>query len=117
MTASSSSPVCAAAQVPRTANTPRLAPVLPDPEANLSAMVQNLGIAVRQLREKQGWSQHELAERSGLNRSYVGEIERGKAVASVVTAHKLAYALSVSIMDLFAQSDAIAQMRSRLWRV
>lgn len=84
--------------------------------ASPTVMVQNLGIAVRQLREKRGWSQEELAERSGLNRSYVGEIERGKVVASVVTAHKLAHALSVSIVDLFTQSDAIARMRSRLWK-
>jgi len=95
---------------------PALACVAHSPAASTTAMVQNLGIAVRQLREKQGWSQEELAERSGLNRSYVGEIERGKVVASVVTAHKLAYALSVSIVELFAQSDAIARMRSRLWR-
>ncbi|RMX08812.1 XRE family transcriptional regulator [Corticibacter populi] len=76
-------------------------------------LVENLGIAVRQLREKQGWSQEELAERSGLNRSYVGEVERGRVVASVVTAQKIAQALDVSVVDLFAQCETIARLRAR----
>lgn len=97
---------------------PRLAVVAHAPPAASTRptkmlLVENLGIAVRQLREKQGWSQEELAERSGLNRSYVGEVERGNVVASVVTTHKIASALSVSVVDLFTQCETIARLRSR----
>jgi ribosome-binding protein aMBF1 (putative translation factor) len=52
---------------------------------DMTALVESFGIAVRQLREAQGWSQEGLAERSDLNRSYVGEIERGSVIASMVT--------------------------------
>ena len=44
--------------------------------------------------------QEQLAEHAGLNRSYVGEIERGEAIASIVTADKIARAFDVSISTL-----------------
>lgn len=77
-------------------------------------LVESLGIAVRQLRERQGWSQEVLAEHSGLNRSYVGEVERGQVAVSVVTAQKIAAAFSVSIVDLFAQCESIEHLRTCL---
>ncbi|OZI34274.1 transcriptional regulator [Bordetella genomosp. 10] len=61
------------------------------------------GRTVRTLRRTQGWSQEQLAERSALDRSYIGEIERANAVASIVTANKLARALNVDLATLLAQ--------------
>lgn len=78
----------------------------------MSAIVESLGLVVRRLREAQGWSQEQLAEYSDLNRSYVGEIERGRAIASIVTADKLARALGVSLSVLLAHCDQIAQRRT-----
>jgi transcriptional regulator with XRE-family HTH domain len=51
----------------------------------MTALVRNFGAAVRAQREAHAWSQEQLAEHAGLNRSYVGEIERGTAIASIVT--------------------------------
>lgn len=68
----------------------------------MSAIVHDFGAAVRRLREAHSWSQERLAEHAGLNRTYVGEIERGKAIASIVTVEKLAHALGVGIGDLLA---------------
>jgi transcriptional regulator with XRE-family HTH domain len=51
---------------------------------------------VRRLREAQGWSQERLAEHANLNRSYIGEIERGVVIASLLTVEKLAGALQVT---------------------
>jgi DNA-binding XRE family transcriptional regulator len=59
----------------------------------ITALVERFGIVVRQLRVRNGWTQDELAWCSGLDRSYVGEIERGGAVASIVTVEKFAAAL------------------------
>ncbi|XAH25768.1 helix-turn-helix transcriptional regulator [Xylophilus sp. GW821-FHT01B05] len=84
----------------------------PEPAATASELVQIFGLAVRQLREARGWSQEELAERSRLNRSYVGEVERGRAIASLVTAEKLALALGVNIIGLFGHCDAITRART-----
>ncbi|SDC58374.1 helix-turn-helix domain-containing protein [Paraburkholderia lycopersici] len=72
----------------------------------MSAIVHDFGATVRRLREAHAWSQERLAEHAGLNRTYVGEIERGTAIASIVTVEKLAYALGVSIGELLAGGAA-----------
>lgn len=66
----------------------------------MSAIVDDFGATVRRMREAHAWSQERLAEHAGLNRTYVGEIERGKVIASIVTVEKLAHAFNVSIADL-----------------
>lgn len=76
-----------------------------------AALVEHFGIAVRQLREQRGWSQEQLAALSDLNRSYVGEIERGRVIVSIVTVHKLALALQLDAAALLARSAQITQLR------
>lgn len=73
----------------------------------MSELVKGFGIAVRQSREAQGWSQERLAEHSDLNRSYVGEIERGSVVASLTTVEKLAGALGLSASGLVVRGEAV----------
>jgi len=63
---------------------------------------------VRQLREARGWSQERLAEKADLNRSYVGEIERGSATPSLVTADKLARALELDLSALVARCERLS---------
>jgi transcriptional regulator with XRE-family HTH domain len=63
---------------------------------------RQFGQAVRRLREQLHWSQERLAAEADLNRSYVGEIERGSVTASIATAAKLAAALEVSLSELLA---------------
>ena len=48
-------------------------------------------------------SQEELAERAGLHRTYVGDIERGGRNVSLENIEKLAAALELSLSDLFAR--------------
>jgi transcriptional regulator with XRE-family HTH domain len=60
-----------------------------------------LGDWVRTTRTTQGISQRALADRSGLSRSYLCDIERGRgAQPSVATLDKLANALGASRADL-----------------
>jgi transcriptional regulator with XRE-family HTH domain len=73
--------------------------------------IHDFGLAVRQLREARGWSQEELAAEAHLNRSYVGEIERGQVAPSLVTVHKLALALAVNPPQLLAHAQAIGHAR------
>jgi transcriptional regulator with XRE-family HTH domain len=80
------------------------------PEA-MNELVSSFGISVRQLRERHGWSQEALAERADLNRSYVGELERGQAIPSLVTLEKLAEALDLSLTSLMAHTECNVQSR------
>ena len=59
------------------------------------ALVRRFGLGVRLLREARGWSQEDLAEHSDLNRSFIGEIERGAATPSLVTVAKLSQAFGL----------------------
>jgi transcriptional regulator with XRE-family HTH domain len=59
------------------------------------------GNTLRKLRKKRGYSQEKLAERAGLHRNYVGDVERGKRNASLVNIVKFAKGLSVPPGDLF----------------
>jgi transcriptional regulator with XRE-family HTH domain len=77
----------------------------------MDKIVCSFGTAVRHLREQLGWSQEALAERANLNRSYIGELERGQAIPSLLTLKKLSSALGVSLSNLLAHSERIEQTR------
>lgn len=68
-------------------------------------LIKQFGLAVRQLREGRGWSQERLAEAADLNRSFIGEIERGVATPSLLTAEKLAGALGIGLAGLLARCE------------
>lgn len=59
-----------------------------------------LSLKIRRLRQKQGLSLKELAEKSGLSHSYLNEIEKGKKYPKVEKLLGLAHALNISIDEL-----------------
>jgi transcriptional regulator with XRE-family HTH domain len=59
------------------------------------------GKALRQRRQKLGVSQEEFADMCGLDRTYVGGIERGERNVALVNIEKIAKALRVSLPELF----------------
>lgn len=54
-----------------------------------------------QLRKQRGWSQERLSLESGVARSYLGGVERGKRNIALVNICRLAEALSVTPDELF----------------
>ena len=71
----------------------------------MSTPSKRFGPVIRQLRESRGWSQEHLAAQASLNRSYMGEIERAKAMPSLATAEKLAQALNVALSELISRCE------------
>jgi transcriptional regulator with XRE-family HTH domain len=61
-----------------------------------------LGKRVRELRARSGISQELLADRAGLDRTYISGVERGGRNISIVNIEKVATALNVSIEYLFS---------------
>lgn len=59
-----------------------------------------LGRNVRRLREAKGWSQEEYAERAGIHRTYVSDIERGARNPTIVVVERLAKPLGARPGDL-----------------
>jgi transcriptional regulator with XRE-family HTH domain len=73
-----------------------------------TVLARRFGSVVRRQREQRGWSQEQLAEFSELNRSFVGEIERGQTMPSLVTLSKLAFALDLRLSNLLAHYEGAA---------
>lgn len=63
---------------------------------------------LRRLRIIKGWSQQQLAEHSGLHRSYVGAVERGERNIGLDNLERLALALQTPLDALL---DSRAQHR------
>jgi transcriptional regulator with XRE-family HTH domain len=59
------------------------------------------GNAVRSKRHKLGVSQEEFADLCGLDRTYIGGIERGERNVALVNIEKIARAFRLSLRDLF----------------
>lgn len=53
------------------------------------------GRRVRELRTARGWTQDSLAEKAGLDRTYIGGIERGERNVALLNIFRLADALGV----------------------
>lgn len=71
-------------------------------------LAQHFGAAVRRHRETLRLSQEELADRAGLDRSYLGRIERSEQNATLANAQKVAFALGSDLDVIFATARGIA---------
>lgn len=58
--------------------------------------LKKFGEKVRELRNKKGLSQEELAELAGLHRTYISSLELGKRNVSLINIYALAKALGVT---------------------
>jgi transcriptional regulator with XRE-family HTH domain len=63
-------------------------------------VLSRFGDRVRVLRKERGLSQEQLALESGLDRSYVGGVERGERNISLENIKRLAKALDISLAVL-----------------
>jgi transcriptional regulator with XRE-family HTH domain len=61
---------------------------------------EKFGAIVRALREEQGLTQDQLAERAGVSATYIGFIERGDNVPTLTVILQIASALEVRSSDL-----------------
>ena len=60
---------------------------------------------VRMLRKLSGWSQEDLAETSGLHRTYISGIERADRSCGLDVLERLANAFGITLAELFDFSD------------
>jgi transcriptional regulator with XRE-family HTH domain len=62
---------------------------------------KQFGERVRELRKQKGFSQESLALACGLDRTYIGGVERGERNISLINIYKIAEALRVNAGELF----------------
>jgi ribosome-binding protein aMBF1 (putative translation factor) len=67
-------------------------------------VLASLGSAIRSRRRELGLSQEQLAERAGLDRSYLGQVERGENSIALLPLINVATALGVTLEQLMGQA-------------
>ncbi|BDU24472.1 helix-turn-helix transcriptional regulator [Flavobacterium sp. GSB-24] len=63
--------------------------------------IANLGVHIRQLREKKGMSQQDLADDCEIRKTQIGRIERAEINTTIKTLVKIANALDIEPKELF----------------
>lgn len=87
----------------------RIATLRPLDERDRLQLESALGQTVRRLRRYKDLSQAELAERAGLARNHVGEIERLGGEPKLQTIVSLAGGLGIHASELLARAEAFAR--------
>ncbi len=63
-------------------------------------ILERFGQRVRELRKAKGFSQEAFAAECGLDRTYMGGIERGERNIALRNIHRIAKALGITISEL-----------------
>lgn len=71
----------------------------------LQMIEQNLGEAVRRLRERQNMSLRTLAERANFSPSFLCQVENGQASPSIASTERIALALGVTLGQFFQVAE------------
>ena len=73
-------------------------------EESLDAILVALGERIRDLRRKRGWTQQELGDAAGLDRTYVNALERGKQNLTLGAMLRIAHALDTHLDQILFSS-------------
>ena len=77
-------------------------------DARVEQVPEAVGRRIREVRAERGWTLDELADRSGVSRRMIVNVEAGTSNASLATLLRLASALHVSLSSLVEDSAEVA---------
>lgn len=66
-----------------------------------------VGLKIREIRNSMNLSQEDFAEKVGLHRTYIGQVERAEKNITLKNIHKICYALKIDPKELFDFKDII----------
>ncbi len=59
------------------------------------------GKRIKEMRNKEGWSQEKLAEKTGFHRTYIGMVERGERNITLKNIEIFAKTFEIKIKEIF----------------
>jgi transcriptional regulator with XRE-family HTH domain len=68
---------------------------------------ERFGFAVKLRREELSLTQEDLADKAGIHRTYLSDIERGSRNVSLINIERLAAALSLALSELFQRAEQV----------
>jgi transcriptional regulator with XRE-family HTH domain len=66
-------------------------------------LLQRIGNRVRKLRKKKGWTQVVMAEKVGIDRSFIADLERGKRNISILNLALIAKGFQKTLSQLLSR--------------
>lgn len=66
-------------------------------------LLMRLGERIRKLRKRRGWTQVVMAEKIGLDRSFIADVERGKRNISILNLEIVAKGFKVTLSQLLSR--------------
>jgi len=67
--------------------------------------LKEFGNAIRGIRKEKGLSQEALADLAGIDRSYMGHIERGQKNITLTKIYQLSEALDITVSEIFKRVE------------
>jgi transcriptional regulator with XRE-family HTH domain len=75
---------------------------MPKPKPNHADILVGLGERIRKLRIKRGWTQVIMAEKIGMDRSFIADLERGKRNITLLNLVVLAQGFDITLSKLLS---------------
>lgn len=75
-------------------------------------ILASLGKRIQFVREKEGLTQEQLEDKTGVNTKYISAIERGQKNVTIKTLEKIANGLNVELYELFLLSEEIGSEKA-----
>ena len=73
-------------------------------------MVKNILDTIIKYREERGWTEYQLAERSGLPQSTISSWYRKNMIPTVPSLEKICAAFSITLSQLFAEDEDVISL-------
>ena len=73
------------------------------PKPNNADVLVGLGERIRNLRKKRGWTQEIMAEKIGMDRSFIADLERGKRNITILNLVVLAQGFDTTLSQLLSR--------------
>lgn len=75
---------------------------------------RELGLRIKMLRERKGWSQNALANLAGVSPTYIYQLERGEKSPTVEYLAYICDALGITLEQFFGHQDLPPQQKNRV---
>lgn len=75
---------------------------MPKPKPHNKDLLDQLAERIRKLRKNRGWTQVEMSEKIGIDRSFLADLERGKRNPTLHSLSIIASGLSISLSKLLS---------------
>ena len=74
--------------------------------------MKDILVTITKYREERGWTEYQLAERSGLPQSTISSWYRKNMIPTVPSLEKICTAFGITLSQLFAEGDSVVSLTS-----